>query len=58
MNTKDLITDYLYITQKNTTKTDNKMLKAMHLINRISLLLFLLGLMIIVARGITIITIG
>lgn len=48
-----LIANYLYLSKRNETETDNKMVKAMHRINRISLLLFLLCLMMLVSKMIT-----
>ena len=48
-----LIANYLYLSKRNETETDNKMIKAMHRINRISLLLFLLCLMMMVSKMIT-----
>lgn len=48
-----LIANYLYLSKRNETETDNKMIKAMHRINRISLLLFLLCLMMLVSKMIT-----
>ncbi len=48
-----LIADFLYLSKKNETETDNKMIKAMHSINRISLLLFLLCLMMMISKIIT-----
>jgi len=48
-----LIADYLYLSKRNETETDNKMTKAMHRINRISLLLFLLCLMMMISKMIT-----
>ena len=48
-----LIADYLYFSKRNETETDNKMIKAMHRINRISLFLFLLCLMMMLSKLIT-----
>lgn len=48
-----LIAAYLYLSKKNETETDNKMINAMHHINRISLLLFLLCLMMMISKMIT-----
>ncbi|WP_370443893.1 DUF6728 family protein [Terrimonas sp.] len=48
-----LLADYLYLSKKRETETDNNMIKAMHLINRISLLLFLLCLMMMLSKLIT-----
>jgi hypothetical protein len=53
MKALKLIADYLYLSKRNETKTDNKMIKAMHRINRISLLLFLLCLMMMISKIIT-----
>ncbi len=49
----NLIADYLFLSKKNETETDNSTIKAMHRINRISLLLFLLGLVMMVSKMIT-----
>lgn len=48
-----LIANYLYLSKRNETETDNNMIKAMHRINRISLLLFLLCLMMMLSKLIT-----
>jgi hypothetical protein len=48
-----LIGEYLYLRKKTETDSDNKMIRVMHRINRISLLLFLLCLMILISKFIT-----
>ena len=53
MKILNLLTDYLYLTKKNETETDNKAIKAMHMINRVSLLLFLFALMVMISKMIT-----
>jgi len=50
-----LIADYLCLSKRKETETDNRMIKTMHLINRISLLLFLLCLMIMISKAITLV---
>jgi hypothetical protein len=48
-----LIANYLYLSKKGETESENKMIRVMHRINRISLLLFLLGLMMMISKIIT-----
>jgi hypothetical protein len=48
-----LLADYLYLSKKHETETDNNMVKAMHRINRISLLVFLLCLVMMVSKIVT-----
>lgn len=53
-----LIADYLYLSKKEETESENKMIRVMHRINRISLLLFLLGLMMMFSKIITQVILG
>ena len=45
-----LIAGYLYLSKKQETEANNKMIRAMHRINRVSLLLFLLCLMMMISK--------
>lgn len=49
----NLLAYYLYLTKKNVTATENKTIKTLHLINRVSLFVFLLGLLIMISNLIT-----
>ncbi|MGF2411217.1 MAG: DUF6728 family protein [Ferruginibacter sp.] len=53
MKVFSLIADYLYLSKKNESETDNKSIKAMHRINRAALLLFLLGITMMLAKMVT-----
>lgn len=48
-----LIADYLYLSKKTETGSDNRIIRIMHRINRISLWLFLLCLMIMISKAIS-----
>lgn len=45
-----LIAEYLYLRKGNETESDSKIVQSMHRINRISLLLFLLCMMMMISK--------
>lgn len=45
-----LMGEYLYLSKKAYTQSDNRSIRSMHLINRISLLLFLLSVMMLISK--------
>lgn len=47
-----LIADYLYLSKKTETGSDNRIIRTMHRINRISLWLFILCLLIMISKAI------
>ena len=53
MKVFNLIADYLYLSKKNESETDNKSIKIMHRINRAALLLFLLAITMMLAKMVT-----
>jgi len=53
MKVYKLLADYLFLSKKIETESDNRTIRVMHRINRISLLLFLFSLMVMVSKMIT-----